>query len=1158
MKRLNEKWPYFFWLLTLHMLFFSVQGQAQAVATNTIFLPSDPYQERSQDLSIVLMKLAEKFSTEFNYDKETISNKKVSKQLLKSLDSHKDLESTLQNLLSPLGLDYKRFEDASYVIYPQPERKKIEKLERKIGSEGTSQTDFQQEAKEILSSAQNHPLRSASFKLQQQIISGKVTDGKSGEGLPGVNVLAKGTAVGTVTGIDGNYRLTVEDEVTTLVFSSIGYLSQEIPINGRSVIDIALNEDVQSLEEVIVVGYSTKRQSELSSSVATVEAEELQEGVVSQDLGNMLQGKVSGLTISNSGGRPGDQTNIVIRGVGSIGAGYEPLYVVDGVIGGSANPMDIASVTVLKDAAATGLYGSRAANGVIIITTKSGQRGETKVNYTGSVGPTFHRYGNIDMMNSAELYDRQSAGFRNFYDARVAEGDPAFANIGFDQYLETVLPSSLLERDTDWQSLLTRTGMVNQHQLSVSGGNEKTTFYVSGNYYYERGTILNTYYRNLNLRTNFKHEISDRFTLHARINAGADKRPNEPLGGQEGTMAQFYNNVPWDPAFEEDGITPYNPSAPGNPWIGNARSNHFYNVNHQSDITTNTRFSTDLQLDAQITDWMSFSTTNRVSYLGSDWRQLLDRNHQLANFENGRISETVSKNYNLLTSNLLNMSHSFGDHNLSGILGQEYNYIDDSFTGAIGMDLANGLSALSAAGSPKAVSGNITETGFLSYFGQLDYNYSSKYFLVGSLRRDASSRFGANNRWATFYSLGASWNINKENFLSNSSWIDLLKIRGSYGTTGNANIAPYLSLGTYSFTTSSTYNGISGARPSRIDNPNLTWEMAYNANLGIEFNFLSRFNLELDIYNRVNKSLLQNVPLSAASGFTNQQRNVGSVRNRGVDITLHSVNVDRGLFRWETSFNVNINRNKVLELNNGEDIADGQMRIREGLPIRYFYMKDWAGVDPQTGDPLWVRWEDAEGNVIHGADKREPANVLTTNVYNQASNLFIRTAYPNFTGGIRSDIFYKNFSLSMLFNFAVGQSIYFAARERIDADNNSLNQNQMNLHEDWVRWEQPGDIATHPKLFSGGSASNGTSSRYLEDASFFRIQNIRLGYSLPNQVYKLSNLRFFTSVDYLAVFTNFSGADPDINMENSIIAQGANSARFSPTRKILLGLSFDF
>ncbi|WP_146947949.1 SusC/RagA family TonB-linked outer membrane protein [Cyclobacterium qasimii] len=985
-------------------------------------------------------------------------------------------------------------------------------------------------------------------------VSGTVLD-QAGDPIPGVTISVAGAGIGTATDLDGKYTISVP-EGSTLVFSFIGFESQRILVGDQSIINVTLNEDISSLDEVVVVGYSARRQSELSSSVAIVGEKDLKNGVISNNLGTMLQGKVAGLTVSNTEGRPGSATNIVIRGVGSIGAGYGPLYVVDGVIGGSANPMDIASITVLKDAAATGLYGSRAANGVIIITTKKGKSGETKVSYSGSAGISQFRNGNLEMMNSAELYDRQEQGFRNFYDAQVSAGVPVYTNQTFDQYLGNVLPSSLLASDTDWQSLLTRTGHVNQHQLSVSGGSEKTTFYISGNYYNELGTVLGTEYQNMDLRANLKHQISDRVTLQTRINAGANRAPNEPLEGQEGTMTQLYNNLPWDPAFEADGTTPYNPLEAGNTWIGNAKSNYFYNKDHQSDITKNMRFGIDLQLDVDITDWMRFSTTNRVGLAGTDWTQLLDKDHQLASFENGRVSQTYTYDQSFLTSNLLNLEHRIGDHSFAGILGQEYNYLTSSFTGAVGMDLAGDLSALSAAGSPKSVAGNSTETGFSSYFGQVDYNYQGKYFLVSSVRRDASSRFGANNRWATFYSVGASWNVNRENFLKDATWIDLLKIRTSYGTTGNANIAPYLSLGTYSFTSNSTYNGLSGARPARRENPDLTWEMAYTTNLGLEFSMFNRINIEVDYYNRVNKNLLQNVPLSASSGFASQQRNVGSVRNRGLDVSITTVNLD-GAIRWETNFNVNINKNKVLALNQGEDIASGQMRIREGLPMRYFYMKEWAGADPQTGDPLWVRWEDAEGNLIHGADKTEPATISTTNTYNAASNLFVSSAYPDFTGGIRNDLFYKNFSLSVLANYAVGQSIYFSHRERIDSDNNSTNQNQMKLQGDWVRWENPGDIATHPRLLSGGSASNGTSSRYLEDASYFRIQNVRLDYAFPEKVYKFSGLRIYLSMDNLAVFTKFSGGDPDVNMENPVIAQSANSARFSPTRKILLGVSFD-
>lgn len=1035
---------------------------------------------------------------------------------------------------------------------------KIEDLLKKI-FEGTN-TKFMIKDRQIVLYNENdlefrNPIAEMSSQ-EQKSVSGKVTDSTGGS-LPGVSVVVKGTTMGTITDADGKYSIGNVPENAVLQFSFVGMKGQEVMIDGKTTINISLVDEAIGIEEVVAVGYSNKKTSELSSSVAVVNEKALQ-GVTTDNLSDMLQGKVSGLVVSNASGNPGQNANIVIRGVGSIGAGYSPLYVVDGIIGGEANPSDIETVTVLKDAAATGLYGSRASNGVIIITTKSGKSGKTKINYSGSFGISEFRNGNLDMMNSAELYDFQKAGYQNYYNARVAANDANFKNITFADYLPKVLPPSLLNVDTNWQELLSRTGKVNKHQLSISGGNEKTTFYVSGNYYDESGTLISTYYKSLGFRANLKHQISNRFTLYVKFSGNSEESPNEPRTGQEGVMSQYYTGMPWDSPYEADGLTPYNPLKAGSTWIQNGKSNYIYDREHYSDITKKMGLSSDLKLDVKLTDWMSFSTSNRWQFAGSDWTQLLDKSYVLATAEKGRVSQTYTYQNSYLTSNLLNLKHSFRDHYLSGVLGQEYSYSKFNGTGAVGMDIVEGLSALSSAGSPKSVSGATSETGFLSYFGQVDYNYKGKYFLVGSARRDASSRFGANNRWGTFLTMGTSWVINRETFLSDVSWIDLLKVKFSYGTTGNANIADYLSLGTYSFASANTYNGSSGAIPSRIANPDLTWEKAYTTNLGFEFSVFKRIKLELDLYNRDNKDLLQNVPLSAASGFAGQQRNVGSVRNQGIDLNLTTVNLD-GILRWETNFNLNINKNKVLNLNNSEDIDNGNMRIREGLDLRYFYMKEWAGVDTQTGDPLWVRWEDANGNIINGADKKEPSKILTTNQYNQASNLFIRSAYPDLTGGIRNDFYYKNFSLSVLCNMSFGQWIYFAQRQNIDSDGTFLGHNQMVPYKDWIRWEKPGDIATHPKIVSGGNLqSNSNSSRYLEDGSYFRIQNVNLSYTFSKLNSAISSLRLYASIDNLALFTKFSGTDPDVSIENPTISQDANSARYAPTRKIMFGISLDF
>lgn len=982
-------------------------------------------------------------------------------------------------------------------------------------------------------------------------VTGTVT-GSDGT-LSGISVTLKNGNIGAATNANGIFSMIVPQN-GVLIFSALGYKSKEEAVNGRSVININLEDDAAVLEDVVVVGYTSKKQSELSSSVVVVSEEELK-GIQSNDLGSMLQGKVAGLVVSNSNGQPGEKATMVIRGVGSIGAGYEPLYVVDGIIGGAADPNDILSVTVLKDAAATGLYGSRASNGVIVITTKSGQSGKSKVSYNGSFGSSHHQNGNYKVMNSAQLYDFAKQGYKNYFDNNVEAGNPDYVGKSFDTYLESVLPASLLNTDTDWQSMLTRIGTVNNHHLSVSGGGEKTTFYLSGNYYDEKGTVISTEYQNVNLRANLRHKLSNVFTLDARISASSNKRPNEPR--YDGTFNQYYINVPWDTPYEEDGITPYNPTRSGSTWYGNNRANYFYDRDHYSDISKSTSAGGDFRVEAKITDWMTFSTSNSIGISFDDWKQLLDKYHNSAVAERGRLSQSYSHSNSFLTSNLLRMHQSFGDHNFSGILGQEYSYNEWQNTEAVGTDIVIGLSALNSAGQPKSVGGNRTETGFLSYFGQLDYNYQDKYFLVGSLRRDASSRFGSNNQWGTFYSAGASWIMNRENFLSDVQWLDLLKLKASYGTTGNANITNYLSLGTYAFSNEGTYDGNSGARPARLPNPDLSWEMAYTGNIGIEISVFKRTKLEVDFYNKRTKDLLQGVPLSAASGFANQQRNVGSINNRGLDLNLSVDVVDNASFNWSTNFNFNVNKNVVLSLDNGNDIFPTNMIIREGLPLRYFYMREWAGVDPATGSPLWTRWEDAAGNILHGADKETPAKITTTDEYNLASNLLVGSAYPDFVGGFRNDFNYKNFHLNILTNMSFGQSVFLAARQSHDADGAYFSYNQSILQDKYTRWEKPGDIATHPQILAGGNKnSNGLSSRFLEDASFFRIQNIRFGYTFPNKVYGISNLNIYGSIDNAFIFTKFSGADPDSDMESPTITNDASSARYAPTRKVTFGLSF--
>ncbi len=1059
----------------------------------------------------VLKEIESKSEFRFFYQNEQIDvERKVSISV-----SDKTVEDILNELFKGYGIEYKIFSDKLILL----------------GAEKAINTE------------------TGNLPSPQNAISGTVTD-DGGQPLPGVTVVVKGTTKGTVTNVDGYYSIPDVPANAILQFSFVGMTTQEVAIKNQTTINVKMETDAIGIEEVVAVGYSSKKVSELSSAVSVVKEKDLR-GVTSSNLGTMLQGKVPGVRISNASGRPGQDPQIVIRGVGSMGAGYAPLFVVDGIIGGTYNPEDIETITVLKDAAASGLYGSRAANGVVVITTKSGKKGKTVVRFNSSYGMSYHNDGNMSYMNAGELFDYHRTAATNSYYLLDAPSQT------LQEFLEEKVPSSYLDYQTDWQSLLKRTGQINKHQVSVSGGDEKTTFYLSANYYKELGTMISMEYERMDIRANFKHKISEVFDLSFRVALGKSENPNEPQGGQEGLYMQYNMAMPFDRPYDDNGdpIDPYDPNIN---WYGNSKSNYFYNREHYEDHTKRLNMSSDIQLDVKIADWVTFSTSNRVGVNGTDHTQIFDKYHFLAKSVGGIAFDNIGYTGSILTSNKFNFKKQIGEHQLKGILGQEYSYSKYKFVSGEGMDLPYGLSAISATGSPKSVGGNQTEVGFKSYFAQFDYSFRNKYYLVASYRNDASSRFGKDNRWGSFYAVGTSWVVNEENFLKDKNWLDQLKLKLSYGSTGNANISDYLSLSSYSF--NSSYAGNAAATPARMANPDLTWEVAYTTNIGLEMSVLKRFQLALDLYNRDNKELLQNVPLSAATGFSSQQRNIGEVRNRGLDFTVTSKNIE-GEFEWTTSLNMNFNKSKILKLNDGEDILDGTMRFSEGRELRYWYMKDWAGVDSETGQPLWVRWEDADGNKIDqsgGLNPTVPANITTTTDQNQASLLFIDSPYPDFTGGIRNDFSYKGLTLSIFADFSHGNTIYSGIRTYLDSDGAYLWHNKMKMQSDWTRWEKPGDIATHPQLlYNGNNNSYTTSSRYIEDASFLRIQNVTLSYDFNKQLAFFSNVRLQVSLDNLVTFTKYSGADPSMNMENPYNGQDSNSGGYAPTKKVMFGISFD-
>lgn len=990
--------------------------------------------------------------------------------------------------------------------------------------------------------------------------TGKVID-ETGLPLPGVSVKIKNAAGGTMTDGDGKFSLNTDDKAI-LVFSYLGYDTQEVSAAGKGPFQVSLKPNQNLMDEVVVVGYVTKNKSQIVSSVSTVSADKLLD-VTSNSTSAMLQGKASGVNVSSVSGQPGAGTSIRVRGTGTISSGSEPLMVVDGVIGGSANPRDIESVTVLKDAAATGLYGSRAANGVLVITTKQGNAGKTKIDYSGSFGVNNASEGNFKVMNGQQLRDYSAYMYTNDYtgkrSAYIKELQGTIPNPTEQQindyltskdlattlpgYLNGFMPESPL--NTSWRDLAFRQGYTNNQALSISGGDEKTKFYIGTNYYDEQGTLVNTDYKSFNFRTNLEHKINDRFKVTARLNAGFTKTNNDPSGA----LGQSYTNSPWNNPFNADGSPRYVDANTPN-WYGRDKSNFLFVSQYNRDNSRGQNLAADVKLEYKITDWLNFATSNRYTVTNSRAEKLIDARTPAGKTNGGELYNAYGYTNSFITSNLFNAAHSFGKHNLSGIAGFEYqkNYSDGLI--GTGTGIFPELGAMDATAVMKSLAGARSMSKFVSQLFMGDYNYDNRYFATVSLRNDASSKFGPNKRSGLFYSIGAGWNIANESFFK-SEILNTLKLRGSYGVTGNTPPGDYAHLDLYMADVQ--YGGIPGAFPRSLPNPNLTWETPTTINAGVDIGLFNRIDLSIDAYQRTNKDLILDRPLASETGFYYSTENIGSVRNRGIDIELNTRNLT-GEFKWSTSFNVGINRNKVMILHKDEDIDRGYQRVSVGRDLNSWYMQEWAGVDQNNGKPLWYTTK---------TDANGAEYTTTTSIQEDADLRYVGTSTPDFIGGLGNEFSYKNFSLNAFINFVSGSMVYNSDRELFDADGAYPQYNSMVLKKGWSRWEKPGDVATHPQaVANGNNNSNKPSSRYLEDGSYIRLRNVTLGYTLSDKVtekLKLSNVRFFVSGDNLITLTRFSGMDPEVPLttegNNSV---GVVGTKYPISKKVLFGVNVSF
>lgn len=978
--------------------------------------------------------------------------------------------------------------------------------------------------------------------LQDKItINGTVYD-ESGIPLPGVNILIQGTSTGTQTDFDGKYKLSAP-EGSVIVFTYIGLKTETVTVNrAKTTYNVTLKPEANQLSEVIVVAYDKQSKSSYTGAAVDVDIEKIQETPLAS-FQESLQGNVAGVQMSTQSGQPGAAPNIRIRGIGSINAGSDPLYVVDGipVVSGNIaeiatssntiagiNPKDIASVTVLKDASATSIYGSRGANGVILITTKKGRTGKTKFDFST-------QYGVSSMIMPDRLRPLNSKQHLELLlEARVNNGDtPQEA----EDYIYSRVDRNV---DTDWVDVITRNGQYHQYNLSASGGSEKTNFYASMGLFEQQGTIIGIDYKKLNAKVNVSHQATDKLHIEFGVAASNQKLDtNDDAGNASNPVRALYRVVPWEPVYNEDGsyntdiLLTYNPVGIVNE---NIRETKLYGI------------LGNLGLTYKFNDNLSFETKGNIDFNLADEFRYDNPYFGLGRNDGGRGRAFDNKVINYNITNLLKYKwHINNDHNLNFILGQEAQKITRSSVFAYASNYgAPGLTTLENASVYREASSSKTASSIASYFINTNYTLKNKYIFNITARRDGSSRFGSDVRYANFGSVGFAWNISSESFLEDSGFIKRLKLRTSYGINGNQEIGDFASRGLYE--TGEDYDGEPGYAYSQQSNPQLTWEKNKPFNAGVDFNLFDRINGTVEYYTRTTTDLLFRVPISATNGITNYLANIGEMKNSGWEVALNSVNIDsEGGFLWSTNLNFTSNINEITKLQDDEPIVDDQYIREVGDDFYTFYMPGYAGVDPDNGDALWYTDE---------------TKTTTTNDYSEAQPFKQGSALPKFYAGLTNSFAYKNFDFSFMFYLNYGNKVYDYWGRYTNSDGSAGLNDRGNMTQNIYnnRWQQPGDITDVPKVVWGNrqsGRSNQHSTRFLYDGTYLRLRDISLGYTLPEEIsktLKISNLRFYIKGTNMLTWVK----DDTIEVDPEVGINGQSDLRIPISKQFLFGVDFSF
>ena len=959
------------------------------------------------------------------------------------------------------------------------------------------------------------PLLSGVFLLfcqlvwsQTKTISGKATDSKDGNPLTGVSVLVKGTSSGTVTGLDGTFTLTVPGKATTLIFSYLGYNSKEVAITG-SLADAMLEiSQTKSLDEVVIVGYGTRIKKDVTSSISRVTSKEFN-NLPLPSFEQALQGRASGVFINAGSGKLGQGLKIRVRGISSISADQQPFVVIDGVpivsqaLSSNAepdnplatiNPDDIESIEVLKDAASSAIYGSRASNGVLLVTTKSGKLGKTKVNagfYTGWSRPTRK----ADFLNAAQYRELFSAA-AEYYGSTGA--DEFAGETGTDDWNST--------NDVKWSDEAFQDGYVRQYNVGLTGGDARTKFLISSSYNDQKGIVLANRLNRGTARINIDHTINSMFKMGTNISLNKTNNYSVPGDNAFSNPLQLNAIPPLHPLRDADGL--YNSATL---YYNNLIEREGNNEN----LNKTFRTISNAYLEVTLNPYLRFR-----SQVGIDWNnlqefQFLGRRTLDGAPEGNSYSNQVTASV-FTATNTLSFNKGYGDnHDLEVLIGTEYQKGESSGASVTGLAFpSDRFTKIASAAIISDGSSSETQFRFLSYFARANYKFKDKYLLGVSYRIDGSSRFGEDNRYGSFPAASAGWILSEESFLKNSNVLSFLKIRSSFGVTGNAEIGNFSSRSLYA---ASAYADVSGLVTSQIGDQKLKWENTKQFDIGLDFGFLkNRISGEIDFFHKKTKDLLLNIPVPATNGYTSITKNIGDMTNKGVEFVLNGT-IFKGEFTWTSSFNISTYENEVTRL--VSPVSSGSRtlgRLAVGAPFGQFYGKKYLGVDPDNGDALYM-----------GSDGKP------SNDYVAAPDTIVGNPNPDFYGGWNNRFSYKGFDLDIQCQFVNGGDLYNGAGffQSVNGDYfDNQTVDQMNY------WKSPGDITSipQPRLYDGNGT--GKSSRWVQDGSYFRVKSINLGYNLSKNTLKplkIQSARVYVSANNLFTFTDYTGYDPEVNTLNT-------------------------